>query len=332
MDDATLDLLGHLITADGGMAQSRAFHRGSILRIVHRRYVSTAYWNSLGPDDRYRLTTLAALQTRPDATLMGPTSLYMGLSGVPTLRPQEVWLNTSRRQSVGTRSGGFRVEGTDEASRIARSLPAPALRFCLREVPAPVVSGHLRLEPLLSALAAMLLSTHSKEALCAADAAARMLKIADLSTHDGLLDLIGHSASASARQRALGLARMADPLSESVGESFSRFVILDAGFPRPVLQHSFFDERGFIGRPDYWWPEFHLIGEFDGMEKYSNPEYGDRGPGQRIRAEKERDGRLTRSEGQPLHWVWADQDQPGRLVGLLSARGLSIDRTQRPWP
>jgi hypothetical protein len=66
---------------------------------------------------------------------------------------------------------------------------------------------------------------------------------------------------------------LADPLSESPGESLSRVVIHQLGFPAPTLQQVFSDRRGLIGRVDFWWPDHNLIGEFDGIAKYVREDY-----------------------------------------------------------
>jgi hypothetical protein len=62
----------------------------------------------------------------------------------------------------------------------------------------------------------------------------------------------------------------ADERSESPLESASRFK-LDGLVPAPQLQMSIYDLNGnFAGRADFLWPEFGVIGEADGLEKYDN--------------------------------------------------------------
>ena len=66
--------------------------------------------------------------------------------------------------------------------------------------------------------------------------------------------------------RALGFA---SPLAESPGESLSRVRMLQARLPLPTLQHVVCDSAGcFVARLDFWWEEFGLAGEFDGMVEY----------------------------------------------------------------
>lgn len=74
-----------------------------------------------------------------------------------------------------------------------------------------------------------------------------------------------------ARPKGRGCARartvlpVADARSESPMESVVRWLILEAGLPRPVLQHVVRDALGVIlARADFAWPERRVIVEFDG--------------------------------------------------------------------
>ena len=60
----------------------------------------------------------------------------------------------------------------------------------------------------------------------------------------------------------------ADPRSESPYESWARAIMLQNQIPLPNLQAEFFDPLGFIGRVDFHWPRFRLVGEYDGETKY----------------------------------------------------------------
>ena len=46
-----------------------------------------------------------------------------------------------------------------------------------------------------------------------------------------------------------------------------KFHLVD--LPKPDLQYDVYNEVGdWIGRTDFWWPEFNTVGEFDGRIKY----------------------------------------------------------------
>ena len=71
-------------------------------------------------------------------------------------------------------------------------------------------------------------------------------------------------------RHATEAAKRADALSESPYESLVRATILQRGLPLPLLQHEFSDAWGFVGRVDFYWPRFRLVGEFDGRVKYTS--------------------------------------------------------------
>jgi Protein of unknown function (DUF559) len=65
--------------------------------------------------------------------------------------------------------------------------------------------------------------------------------------------------------RARAVLRVADALAGSPMESVLRWTLLDAGLPRPVLQHVIIDAAGrFAGRADLAWPALRVLVEFDG--------------------------------------------------------------------
>jgi len=70
-------------------------------------------------------------------------------------------------------------------------------------------------------------------------------------------------------RRGVALARSvlecADPLAGSPMESVLRWLIHEAGLPRPVLQHVIRDAGGaFLGQVDLAWPLHRVVVEFDG--------------------------------------------------------------------
>ena len=82
----------------------------------------------------------------------------------------------------------------------------------------------------------------------------------DRATLETLADRLGGASTS----RALAAIEFADPRSGSPGESVSRALIHQLGFPLPALQVPFHDGRGFIGVVDFYWSDHALIGEFDG--------------------------------------------------------------------
>jgi hypothetical protein len=102
--------------------------------------------------------------------------------------------------------------------------------------------------------------------------------------------------------------RMADPRSESVGESRTRYLCYAHGLPAPELQFEVRDRTGLlIGTTDFAWPHHGLLGEFDGKVKYGRLLRPGEHPGDAVFREKVREDRLREA----LQWgmvrvVWSD--------------------------
>ncbi|QMU21492.1 hypothetical protein H3V45_02965 [Gordonia rubripertincta] len=130
---------------------------------------------------------------------------------------------------------------------------------------------------------------------------------------DVLADTLSRRRRTSARnaKRALPLA---DGKAESVGESWSRAQIIDAGLPIPTLQREFIID-GQRYRSDFDWDGL-LIGEFDGLHKYGRLRRTDETATDVVVREKLREDRL-RAEGLTVtRWTWATLERR-QLVPLL---------------
>jgi hypothetical protein len=76
---------------------------------------------------------------------------------------------------------------------------------------------------------------------------------------------LGHRPSGRGAARARHVLPVADRSAESPMESVLRWLIHDAGLPRPLLQHEVRDVDGsLLGRADLAWPEHKVLVEFDG--------------------------------------------------------------------
>ena len=63
--------------------------------------------------------------------------------------------------------------------------------------------------------------------------------------------------------------RLARRGAQSIGESLARHLMWTQHLPEPQLQFKVYDEVGsLVGITDFAWPEFGLLGEFDGKIKY----------------------------------------------------------------
>jgi hypothetical protein len=138
-------------------------------------------------------------------------------------------------------------------------------------------------------------------------------------------------------RRAAGAAiEFADGAAGSPGESVSRVLIDGFGFPAPELQVRHAAPGGRWYFTDFKWPEFGLIGEFDGLIKLRQEEFrAGRDAVQVVIDEKEREDHLRGQARSFARWGWDRLTEPIRLRDLLIARGLPARRGPRvlgrPW-
>ncbi|MFC7491270.1 MULTISPECIES: hypothetical protein [unclassified Knoellia] len=131
---------------------------------------------------------------------------------------------------------------------------------------------------------------------------------------------------ARARGRALATTAvsLADGLSMSPAESFSRVQMFRLLVPRPRLQVSFTDEDGHVGDVDFWWEG--TVGEFDGRMKYRIPAGASHYEAGRVLwAEKKCEDRLRR-QTEVARWVWTDLVRPQQLLAILAEKGVRPER------
>ena len=148
-------------------------------------------------------------------------------------------------------------------------------------------------------------------ALVVADAALA----ADLTTPEDLRAALDAGAGTRGSRSARRVVLAADRRSESVGESRSRALMMDAGLPLPDLQVEVHRSDGtLIGRCDFGWREHGLLGEFDGRVEYGQLLRPGQHPGDAAFEEKRREDAL-RDEGRGVvRWVWAELATPSTLI------------------
>lgn len=93
----------------------------------------------------------------------------------------------------------------------------------------------------------------------------------------------------------------------------------------PTLQADVFDEAGrWVGRCDFLWERFGVVGEADGLTKYTDVSV--------LGAEKMRQERLERTGLTVVRWTASDlrdRNQFSMLIRRALDRGLGGDRRAR---
>ena len=106
----------------------------------------------------------------------------------------------------------------------------------------------------------------------------------------------------------------------------SRAIIHDLGFPSPQLQTIHHRGLGFIYRTDFEWPEYGLIGEYDGAGKYLKLDRrGTSDPGEAVASEKRREDYLRKETGYTFaRWGTPELHSPSAIRKLLIGAGLPL--------
>jgi hypothetical protein len=112
-----------------------------------------------------------------------------------------------------------------------------------------------------------------------------------------------------------------DGLSESVGETLFRLLFRKLGVPRPELQHEVFGLDGvLLGRSDFWWPDYELLGEFDGKVKYLRHRLPGESIEEAVLREKRREDLMREATGcRMIRFTWTDRYQEERTAMRLRA-------------
>ena len=289
---------------------------GALVRVRRGLYLPADLWNSYKPWEKYRVTIQAVHELAQNPPVFARESAAQ-IMGLPLLRiPQEV-------QSVlpPTAKGGQSSHGVRRVLAVEGDSP-PWRMFGLLVTPPPQVARDLAIRlPLTHALPVMdkVLSHH----ILPGSPPHTQLNF----TENHVIASAALLKSAVQRTRVERVVRLANGSSESAGESWSRAIMILNGFPSPFLQQAFWDDRGFIGLPDFDWEEFKVLGEFDGYEKYSGQKYlKGKTPSEVVVAEKIREDRLRARGYRVVRWVWDDLRDARRLVALLNAAGLPSNK------
>ncbi len=285
---------------------------GELVRVRRGLYLPAELWASYKPWEKYRVRIQAVheLACTPPVFARESAAQVMGLPFIGV--PRDVQTVVAAGRSGGQSSAGVRRVNAIEGD------PTPWKMFGLLLTPPPQTARDLAVQlPLTFALPAM-------------DKLVRQ-EILPGSPNNTRLNFSQTHVLASAqllpsktqRIRVARVVQLADGLSQSPGESWSRALMFLHGFPRPELQQPIYDSRGRIGFPDFNWEEYKTVGEFDGIEKYSAQKYlKGMTPSDVVVAEKKREDRFRARGYKVVRWVWDDLQDPRRLVRLLHEAGL----------
>ncbi|MFJ3957408.1 hypothetical protein [Arthrobacter sp. NPDC090010] len=334
------------LTADRGphlrsaRSLSRDFTAGRLARLRRGVYVPMEEWLSGSAWTRYAMTTAAfgVLGAPPVFCRETVLSLY----GFRLARvPQTVECLTGSQSGSGRRPAPVLYGDRSAAERIWRNVRSDrerpgllpqgfreARRSGLEPSPLTLQLAHLGVSLPLQNLATALLDTVHRmpfpDAVVIADAiASRDSRIKGPCSLESLAAGLPALSSASARARTASVLDFALAGSESVGESFSRAVIAQLGFEVPEVQFRVMARGGEVARTDFHWRGRGLVGEFDGLMKYTRSrDLSGKDPARVVVEEKLREDRIRAEGYQVVRWIWDDIMRPELLMAKLIRAGI----------
>ncbi|MEW1980732.1 hypothetical protein AB0333_07360 [Citricoccus sp. NPDC079358] len=325
------------IDADGLIRQcSRDVSRGRAVRVRPGVYAALPEWNEARPRQRF-LTTVAAMAISRPGTPVFCRQAALVLHDLPMVNvPQAIDTRTIHPGSARRRRPV--LGGRSDFSAFAECCHLwPSAWREVRETGDPVIESLLPNGSLFTAEALVCAVADTVPLLPLGDAVsvldALMSGRRDRSgsgraeepwSMEDLVDAASWCTSAGARQRYLACLALASERSESVAESWSKVRFHELGFEAPVQQEVLQDAQGEeIARGDFWWEGGRILGECDGLKKYSGPDsYSGESTMDVLRKEREREDRI-RAEGIiTVRWDWSDLRHPRRLAWKLDRAGV----------
>jgi hypothetical protein len=269
----------------------RGVRAGRFHRLAEGVYLPTALWLGLDDDERFLTIVHAANLASRDGLVfshMSAAALWrLPIVGAWPARP-EVTVGTNARGPV-------------RRAFTARQYPLP---------PAVEIIDGLSVTPLARTVVDVARTNQLSTSVAMMDHALRRkppsgngIASATVSMAQLTVEMAG-ATSVRGLRRCRDADELADGRSGSPGESLSRVGMFLLGLPAPVLQHEFRDAEGVMFA-DFWWPEFNLIGEFDGLGKYLGEEFlAGRSTADAVVAEKKRENRLRALGPRVTRWGW----------------------------
>jgi hypothetical protein len=143
------------------------------------------------------------------------------------------------------------------------------------------------------------------EAVVVADSALRMGK----TTKPGLIRVLDSFPRWPGTDMARQAVEFSNELAESALESCARVIFAEWDLPTPALQIDIIEGQ-FIGRADFYWPEYRTIAEADGQAKYEDP--------RRARQQIQRDSLLRETGHKVVHFTWTELfTEPARVIARI---------------
>jgi hypothetical protein len=288
-------------------ARARA---GRAKKLFPGGYVVPDDWEEMDGDARHRLLVEAAARKSRRPLVVSHLSAA-ALWRLPAIRPWPDRVHVLQARGTTMRS---------TASLIRHSEGVPEIL--------ETIDGH-RVTDLAHTVVDLAATVPFRDAVVFADAALRRLGSpspslpSDAVTGADVEALIIRRGARPGMAHARRVLEFADGRADRPGESVSRVSMLSARISRPDLQMPVFGASGSKYFADFYWADRRHIGEFDGVAKYTDPQFlRGRTPQQALLDEKRREDDLRAAGYRFTRWGWEVALSPSRLGALLRQAGI----------
>lgn len=285
-------------------------HRGEFVRVCRGAYTPVGVWGSASPAGRYRLRVNAVAALSKEELLFSHHAAAI-LWQLPLVGPWPTRVHTT--------GGG--PEGGTSTRLIVRH--AYAIPESVEEI------DGLRVTGLARTVVDMAAQCSFPAAVALADAALRRAQHPLAGTpgspiiREHLVRAMSHLPLRHSTAKVRKVIEFADGAADRPGESMSRVSMHTAGISPPNLQEPLRGASGKLYRVDFWWPRYNVIGEFDGKDKYQNPEFlRGRTAEQALYDEKLREDDLREAGHGMVRWKWDVACSPRLLAAKLYRAGV----------
>jgi hypothetical protein len=296
----------HALARREGMTRHQITHRvssGSWRRLRRGVFCTASTWNEASPERRAALEGMAVVLLHAgDVPFALSHASAAALHGLPVPAAGPAWITVASGYGATTHFD-------------------PLLRQQVAALP-PTHLTRLHGWPVTSAartVADCLRHLAPEPSVAIADAALHCALV----TPEAVAAVVTWQRSWPLAARARAALDLVDARRESALESRSAVVMHRCGIPAPCCQVDVRDESGrFLGRTDFAWPEFGVLGEADGRRKYG-PD-----PIDAFEAEKDRQAAIESLGFVVVRWGWRHLvgEPPPMVTRLRSA----FARSPRP--
>lgn len=300
----------HLLSTSERAAVARRAHQGELVAVSRGVYLETSVWEALDRHARYRVG-VAAIGGRLEPDTIFSHDSAAALWRLPWVGrwPQKVHVTVDPTSGGRSDASVFRhTTGVPDAFEPIDGLRVTTLARTVADVARTSSFGNA----VTVTDAALRRAAHPVEGVppIAPTRDDLMAELAGVPLHQGVV-------------KAARVIAFADGRADRPGESMSRVSIHRAGLTAPRLQEAMRGLSGRVWTVDFWWPEFNVIGEFDGKWKYTDLAFmNGRTPQQVMLDEKDREDDLRAAGHDFTRWHWGVAISPAAIRTRLLAAGV----------